>query len=233
MKKVLIVLIILFSLLLTGCHLTFFEGHLTESVPKEEVILEEVNETVEVLNITVEGECAPQWGCLSSSLKAYQLENCSWTDRKECTLGCFNGTCRIADTCETGFKCRGEYTKAYQTETCGWTSETKCEFGCEDAKCKNETIVKEEEEEVVVPSTPANELHLNTVKVVSVGGSEHNLSLYILEESRTKVELDGQRSDWILIDGNFTFAGDINIKVTDISYQPYAGGIKAITYTIE
>ena len=106
-------------------------------------------------NLNKDGECTPHWDCIGSKYKAYQIEDCSWTQKKECTLGCFNGNCKAAKTCDSGFKCKNNNTKGFQDSGCFWSKEVKCDWGCTNAKCNpipenatNVTLVEEKEEDV-------------------------------------------------------------------------------------
>ena len=60
--------------------------------------------------------CTEEWKCISSTVKAYQYENCSYGTRKTCPSGCSNNTCKAAEVCTSGFKCHGNYYKGYQLE---------------------------------------------------------------------------------------------------------------------
>ena len=83
-----LLILLLFFLFLLGCVV-------------EDTKLETDNQTIILPN----GSCNPRWGCISSIYKAYQLENCSWVEKKECELGCMEGQCKIAKTCTRGYKC--------------------------------------------------------------------------------------------------------------------------------
>ena len=115
----------------------------TETTPIPEVQdtaadTDTISESAEVIEELPElplGGCTPHWGCISSDIKAYQQEDCSWVERKECPLGCVEGACKAGNTCTPGFRCKDPSTKAYQTETCRWNNEKECEWGCEDGKC--------------------------------------------------------------------------------------------------
>src|SRR3989344_4954370 len=49
--------------------------------------------------------CVKEWKCISSGVKAYQYENCSYGERKTCANGCENNTCKATEVCTPGFKC--------------------------------------------------------------------------------------------------------------------------------
>lgn len=181
--------------------------------------------------ILPDGQCLPQWRCISNSIKAYQLENCSFGERKDCELGCENDDCKKRDPCTVGFKCKNQYIKGYQLESCDWTSTTRCEFGCQDAECLNETEAEVElvETEVEEVSPRINVLTIKAGEQQEVGG--HNLSLYIIEESRARLIIDEKRSDW-LEEGEIFSAKGVTVVVVGVLFQAYQGGMQAVEYTV-
>lgn len=212
----------------------------------------EINETTSIfndkeleemlLNDTLSGPCTTNWRCIGSNIKAYQLDNCSFTpERVECPLGCFEDECKKGETCETGFKCKNEFTKGFQTEVCTWTNTKKCNWRCIDGDCREksenytEEIVEKMVEEIaepVVVKTKANELNLNEGLVIEVNGEEHNLFLFMLESEQAQVSLDGQRSDWLAEEESFTYKNGLTITIKEIFFQSFQGGKMAVSYTI-
>lgn len=188
----------------------------------------ENNTTEVILPLPADG-CTPHWDCLSSKFKAYQLENCSWTDKKECPLGCYNGTCRVStETCKRGWNCKGKYIRGFQLEACDWIQETKCEWGCENAECKpepNETTTVESSSEEPQAAEPLPILKAGEIKVIS----GHNVSIYLIEEDQVKIQIDGKKSDWLEQGNSFTSSG-LTITIQEIYYQAYGGGKQEITY---
>jgi len=97
----------------------------TETEEKDEV-------KTETLPLT---KCAAEWVCLSSIYKIYRNEDCTLNQKTECKLGCQEGKCRAAETCEPGFKCRNDHQRGYQDAVCAWSNEKECELGCKDNDC--------------------------------------------------------------------------------------------------
>jgi len=200
----------------------------------------------EILEETAElpsGECEPHWGCISSSTKAYQTEDCSWIERKECPLGCFNGTCRQGNTCEPGFKCKDENTKGYQTEVCHWSNEKECPWGCSERECnpkpenytENQTAEDEDEtgeEEAAAPQKNIKLLDTGDTHTIAYEGLDYELSVYLIEEERTKLKLGEQKSDWLEENSTFTHSSGLKVTVESVFFQAYQGGKKAVEYTI-
>ena len=238
MKKEALLGIVLFGLLLTACSSSTETETLPEnnSLPAGTVSAQD-NITVEnPETATAPTACISGWKCISANIRAFQLDNCTITEKKTCTLGCSNNTCRTAVPCTIGFKCRNSFTRGYQSEYCTWALEKTCEFGCKNAECQNATV----EDKAATTTTPEKptpapspRLSMGEVTVVTVNGQEHNLSLYFLEESRAKIAVDGLRSDWLLEGQNFTFSNGVKIKVTGILFQGFAGGTRAVEYSID
>lgn len=197
------------------------------------------NETVELnltvaLNETSTGPCTPHWGCISSTHKAYQLANCTWTDSKECALGCVDNECRAPKTCTRGYKCHGLKKRGLQIESCDWIIDEDCDWGCENATCKpkpNQTAIVEEPVETTAPATTLYTLNAGTEESIEFEGESHILSIYLIEAERVRLNLDSKKSEWLMADNSFT-SGNVNITVVDILFQPYAGGKQAISYTV-
>lgn len=215
------ILFVLFLVLIIGC--TSQDTVVVENDSNGSV-LEKVLEIQEL----PEGVCAVAWKCISSSFRAYQLENCSFAQRKECPHGCEEGVCtalvKTGQNCASGFKCKSSYSKAFQTESCTWISETKCEFGCAYGECSvkpNETAG----ESASVPSVYT--LKANEEQTVG----NHTVRIYILEEGRVRLQIDDKRSDWLQSGQKFT-VGDVTITIRDILFQPYGGGTQAVEYVV-
>tara|TARA_Y100000310_G_C20594998_1_gene770054 strand:+ start:394 stop:1062 length:669 start_codon:yes stop_codon:yes gene_type:complete len=201
----------------------------SEEVDQPEINLSEVIDEPAIITKT---ECITGWKCIDNDVKAYQLENCSFTERKECPLGCVNDTCKASDVCESGFKCKGEYYRAYQSESCAWLQKEKCEYGCNESVCNSEPIVVapvEEEAEVVVQADEI--ITMGQTKTHSINGIGYNLSLYNIEAGQVQISINGKRSEWLTDYTNYTGSG-ITILIKDIYFQSYPGGRKEITYEI-
>ncbi len=99
-------------------------------------------EEVNSKSSTASGVCKVGWKCISSTSRAYQHEDCSWSDKAKCTLSCVpdTGQCKAAQKCTSGFKCRTEEIRGYQDEGCGWTKETTCDLGCANGDCKVQVV---------------------------------------------------------------------------------------------
>ena len=137
MKKAIAFSIMVFAVLvIMGCNTSITEdtnGDQNISVNDD---LNIPNEGV-LNNVSIDsaGACTPQWRCISSQLKAYQLANCSFVSKLRCPLGCFNDSCRIAETCTPGFGCVNDHIKGYQMESCQWASQTNCDWKGENGDC--------------------------------------------------------------------------------------------------
>jgi|APSaa5957512622_1039677.scaffolds.fasta_scaffold190826_1 uncharacterized protein YceK len=138
-KIILIFCISIILLLLIGCSSVE-----KNTISNESLIGIEENITLDndILNNTI---CIEQWKCLNHETKIFQLANCSFTQRLDCPLGCFNETCKVGKICETGFKCIDEERYGFQIASCSWESITTCEFGCVNSTCN------EEPENVTIP----------------------------------------------------------------------------------
>lgn len=226
MKKVLLVLI---AFLIIGCSP---DVEVPETVESVEEVAEEPSPLAE--EPVSEEACTAQWRCISSYVKAYQIANCSFTERKDCTLGCENGSCAAGKTCHAGFFCKNENTRAYRTEVCSWRNEKDCEFGCEDAEClnaTNATIIEEPEEEV--PTGPANRvLKMQETTSMAKDGISHNISLYLIEPGRVRLNIDNERTDWIMEGTNTTIFG-LRFSILEVLFQSYAGGKRELVFTVE
>ncbi|MBU0460676.1 MAG: hypothetical protein KKH52_02950 [Nanoarchaeota archaeon] len=173
--------------------------------------------------------CNASWQCLDENTKAYQLENCSYTQESACSAGCENGSC-IIETCAPGWKCKGEYYRAYQSDTCAWVNKVKCDFGCLNATCQNETVTETTTEEA--PAAPtSNLLKMGEIFNVTSGGNYYTLAIYNIGAEGVQLSINGKSSPWISDNTNYT-SGSLTILVKDVYFQPYSGGKQEITYLI-
>ncbi len=251
--------ILILLILLVGCT-TIIED--TENVEKpalasEEKISEELPleseateseesaktepEEIPVKAAVQPGMCEPSWKCISSKSKAYQEANCAFTKKTECSLGCFNNSCKAGNTCAAGFKCITETWSGYQKEDCDWINKKLCEYGCSDGDCLNATqsnltestdSTAEEtssssssDEEVSTPSETFSILKYGDKTTIDY----HNLSIYLLEAEQVKITLDGKNSNWLKIGESYARNG-LNLTIKEIMFQSYQGGTKAISY---
>jgi len=247
MKKIdaaIISVCLLFVLLfLMGCSQSLDDGNQTAigggKSSKE-------SNTVENTDTLPVGQCTPGWKCIASDIKAYQYENCSFRDKKKCTLRCNEGNCTAATKCEVGFKCKDKNTLVYQLESCGYQSEKECADGCLNDKCiekgnetsnvtnatTNETVTAPVVETPVVVVKNWNTLNLGEKAIVTYSEKKYNLSIYNLEGDRAKLSLDQWTSDWIEEGGNFTFGVGLRVIVQEVLLQPNADGIRQVSYTL-
>ena len=217
-KEIIIWLIVIISLLIIGCT----------SVP-ESKNGNESNELDKNDIAKTSGTCVSDWKCIDKKYKGLQSENCSFSDKVECPLGCRNDTCVPGETCEPGFKCKNINTVSFQDSACQWSKRKDCEFGCVDGECNlkpNETTVEPTTEENLEPSSI---LKTGEIKVIS----GNNLSLYLVEEERVKLLINDRKSDWLKEGENYTYMGKITINVVNIFFQSYAGGKQEISYVVK
>ena len=224
MKKLFYPLLLITTLFLVSCTLI------------EQDANETTNKMITLSNGTKIAACVPHSGCISSIYKAYQLENCSWVDRKECALGCVEGECKAAQTCTRGYKCHGTRKRGLQIESCEWIIEEDCLYGCENAEClpkPNVTEVVEEvvEEDLALPLEKTYLLPEGAEDLIEYEGNEYVLGIRILEIDRVRLNIDGKRTDWLKEDDSVV-RGGINVTIVDILFQPYEGGTRAISYKI-
>jgi len=237
-------IIVIFILLAAGCE-TIDESELnaTEAGAVEDGASgteQEITEGTESGQVTTEESgCSAGWKCIDKKIKAYRLDNCSFVDRKECPLGCFNDTCRKSEVCAAGFKCKSEYYRAYQSESCAWLEKTRCDYGCLDGKCKNSTssTSTNNTETAQTTTTPTivietyETLKMGEPKTYSASGIDHNISIYNIDASQVQISIDGKKSEWLTDNSNYTNSG-ITVYIGDIYFQSYAGGRREITYRI-
>ncbi len=203
---------------------------------------EEAGQEIETLipgEMPPAGACTERWRCISSSMKVLQLANCSFGQRIECPLGCRNDTCRTATACISGFKCLDGKRRGFQTEACTYGNIVECSWKCENGACverpanytgENETGGAAEEP-AAAPPPPRPTLRMGEVATVVVNEVEHNLSIYLLDREQVRIQLDRYRSDWIEDGGNKTFPNGVNVIITGIYFQSYAGGRQEIEYS--
>jgi len=219
MKKTVLLCIVL--ILLVGCS----------GVEDVEQIDVEVKQE-DSAEIVTETECTAGWKCKDNNIKAYQLENCSFINQKECPLGCINDTCKASEVCEAGFKCKGEFYRAYQSESCTWLQKKKCEYGCNESVCNSEPIVEVVEEEEAEVTVQANEnIKMGETKTHTIGEVDYNFSLYNINDGQVQILINGRRSEWLDEGSNYSNSGALVI-IKGIYFQSYPGGKKEIEYTI-
>ena len=85
--------------------------------------------------VTKPSSCVHGWKCISSTMKAYLNEDCTWKSKSTCKLGCVNNACIVGSVCASGFKCMDDKTKGFQNEDCSWDQTVLCELGCKNSKC--------------------------------------------------------------------------------------------------
>ena len=76
-------------------------------------------------------------------------------------------------------------------------------------------------------------INLGETQALTEGDIQHNISIYLLELSRVRMKLDRQKSEWMEIDGEFNHSSGLRITIEDISFQPYQGGTKIVTYIVK
>ncbi len=241
MRTIIIFLLLLTAIvIISGCAVLSPESSANETVLEETGSLETGNSPA-AENLPA-GACSGQWLCISSMTKAYRYDNCSIGQRSGCTLGCVNGTCKEASTCVSGFKCRNQLTAGYQTEGCSWIKETRCDWKCEQAECipKPANATNETEEETIstttVPAAPPPPpwyyLKVGEVHIVTVSDTEHNMSIFMIEEGQVRLKVDAQVSEWITEGQNYNFRDGVIIVVKEILFQSYSGGKRQVGYVV-
>ena len=196
-----------------------------------------INPDNESLDNTI---CTEQWKCLNHETKIFQLANCSFSQKLDCPLGCFNDTCKVGKICETGFKCIDEEKYGFQLASCSWDSITTCEFGCLNSTCNEEpenASIQEIEviEEQIIQQTIATTttmLETGEIHEVSVNGNIYNLSIYTIDIGKVQLKINNQKTGWIEVNDNYTYHED-RFFIEEILFQPYEGGIRAIGYRVE
>jgi len=89
----------------------------------------------EVPATTTPNTCVPGWKCISSTMKAYLNEDCTWKSKSTCKLGCANNACIVGSVCTSGFKCMNDNTTGFQNEDCSWDQTVTCDLGCKNGAC--------------------------------------------------------------------------------------------------
>lgn len=186
------------------------------------------------------------WRCISSFVKAYQYENCSFGKSEKCLTSCVNNTCASAKTCTSGFKCFSKSETGYQKEDCSWSNYQKCQFGCSSGGCNpmpegynatnatNASAGSEvQETNAAAPSPQEPAVTVYSLKY----GEEHQLDgktfrIYNLESDRVILLAGSVKSNWLKIGDEFII-GNSKIKIQDISYQPYVGGAQTVDYVVK
>jgi len=236
MKKIILIILLIISLV----AFVFFtynsfqeaskEGQIEEVAKIEEKEELEIDALIEKVAEILQNEslCTADWACVNSSFRAYQLENCTWTQHQECSLGCENSVCK-KESCEVGYTCKDNTTRGFQSKTCKWSEEKACPWGCENGNCSSEPVIVFK----AVSKNQETVINLGETQALTEGGIQHNISIYLLELSRVRMKIDRQRSDWIGIDGEFNHSSGLKITIEDISFQPYFGGTKAVTYIVK
>jgi len=164
MKRLLFIGLIVLCLFLVSCVAPVEQGvkeNIKEDVKEVEGVIEENKDVVDsgdvkavvedgTVSKAVEGQgnvsissrkCTAGWRCISSKIKAYQNEDCTFGSKKTCTLGCSNDECLAGNVCVSGFKCLDNSTQAFQNEDCSWDKTITCELGCANAECVKPVIV--------------------------------------------------------------------------------------------
>ncbi len=236
MKRFLLITIFIIPFIfLIGCASEISKNNeikLPETDKKDEPSKDDLSDDEKEINETKENDtlCTPKWGCLSSKIKAYQGEDCNWTKRQDCELGCNKGECKEPPTCEPGFKCRGQYGAGFQNAACEWVNSKKCEYGCKDAEClpkPNQTDVKKEEVKEEVKKVEYPSLSFGEEVIIE----NYTLKLHIIEADRVRLNFDGKRSDWLYEGGNYTPKG-IKITIREVLFQSFPGGKQEIRYSV-
>lgn len=243
-KKFILIVLIVLTIIVIGCKPGEISGNILDQVDNESMNDQSNAEGSDIENGTAatktlpEGQCLPQWKCVSSSFKSFQSENCSFGEKIECKLGCEDGKCRPAPTCDRKFACKNSRDKGLQIEDCSWVGEVRCEWGCSNATCNleppqsNITVV-EETEEVIVPKATVYSVKQGEEISVSARGTNHNISIYIIETGRAKLKVDSFKSDWLMDGGNATFSSGITIFIKEILFQAYESGQRSVGFTVE
>jgi len=241
---VIIATIILF---LIGCTIPIQEtgkAYFVENIENNTINItqnqsnKEINKTKN--DETISTPCEQQWRCISPAIKALQLNNCSFSERVSCKNGCFNDTCIPSSTCTAGFKCINNNMRGYQLEDCDWISKSVCEWGCNNTQCNQQpnfnisnTIQNTTVAEPTTKPSPAPipQYSLKEGTTTTIGST--NVSIYTFDQYRIKLLMNNRRSDWIMENGNITLPSGERITITEILFQQFEGGTRAISYTIQ
>jgi len=213
----------------------------SEEISQEEALSEEELSTGEAAIFSGETLCTPGWKCLGKWNKAYQDKNCSWSQKIECPLGCQNGECQAGQTCDSGFRCINENKMGFQTEGCTWINIKNCLGGCENGAClpdpiQNETTAEEPAEPVEPITPPLIEyeiLNFGEKKIYQINSQEYTITLYNLESDRAKFRINEWKTEWMVENATINYQGEFIIHLQEILFQPYDGGVKQVSFTIE
>lgn len=249
MKKELFVFLVFVGIVFAGCSPTLEQSgeSVSSDTPSMNVsgsgsgdVSSDTSDTarLEENNFSLEdgGPCSSGWYCPSERHKAYRFDNCTNRNLERCDYGCLEGGCKKRPysnvTCTSGFKCKNADTKAFQLESCSWESAVACEYGCEAGKClpkpngTSSGTTPEPEEASVVYTTlkPGEEQQL---------AGNHTIRIYLLEEGRVKIKVDGLRSDWLEEGMNAPFSTGVTVIIGEILFQSYEGGVKQVGYVVK
>lgn len=249
-------LILVLFVFLIGCSLAedkmnsnVSNGSVNKAVPEQKISLEKnLSQKTNLPSETFEDNpsVCGGWRCISSFVKAYQYENCSFGKSEKCTTSCVNNTCVPAKVCTSGFKCSSKSESGYQKEDCSWSNYQKCQFGCSNNECNpmpegynatnatNASAGSEvQETNVPAPLPPEPIVTVYSLKY----GEEHqldgkNFKIYNLEAERVILITNATKSNWLKIGDEFN-VGNSKIQIKDISYQPYVGGAQIVDYVVK
>ena len=239
-KKFILIILVVLTVVIFGCNqgepsVEINDATINESETGESNIDGNQSETGDL----VDGQCVPRWICVSSRFKSFQSKDCSLAEKVECKLGCQEGNCRSAPTCERKFACKNSRDKGLQIEDCSWVGVIECEWGCSNATCNlepeksNITKIAVEETEETIPKATVYSVKQGEEISVSAGGTNHNISIYIIEAGRAKLKVDSFKSDWLMDGGNATFSSGITVFIREILFQAYEAGQRSVGFTVE
>lgn len=250
----LFMVILIISLFLVGCSPAGdkIDSNLSnkstdKAVPESKNYLEK-NLSQNINQPSEDSEISPVgcggWRCISSFVKAYQYENCTFGKSEKCSTSCVNNTCAPAKVCISGFKCSSDKWSGYQLEDCSWTKGKKCEFGCSNGECNpmpegynvtNITNITLETPKINEPVTLPKEEIVPTYSLKM--GEEHQiggttLKVYNMDSEKVILMTNGIKSKWLVLGDGFN-VGTSKINITEISFQPYLSGIQMVSYIIQ
>lgn len=221
MNKPLFLNIIIGILLFTG--FLFLElKYITERKESQQVSLEtSINTISEIPLPETINTCVEERKCANSTSLSFQYINCT-TMIEQCLEGCFNNSC-LAVVCSQKFQCKNLTVRAYQSKDCSWSQEETCELGCENGNCKLKSATEENE------SSESNLLYAGKKKTVAINDQEYNLSIYLIEESQVRIQINDDESEWLTAGMNFTSYG-ITFTAKEILFQRW--GTRAVIYEV-
>jgi hypothetical protein len=236
MRLINLIWIILIAIFIVGC--ASVEDDNNETV--DSVDVDAVNDSNEESETEVAGDCQAGWKCLNNVKMIYQNSDCSFGKQKDCKTVCLDDICKPAEICDVGFKCMDESRRGYKKEDCTWIKKQDCDFGCLDGKCNPmpenytapvevvEPVVDEEDEDAEIPTFI---LKVGETTQINVGDVEHNVTLYVLGNEGARIIIDDYKSNFVAMGESLTYGGVV-LNVVEITFQPYAGGIQEMAYTI-